>query len=49
MILNIYKIKGFKSQINGRLEALLLNGERVEVSRKYVKELKYRLGDNKNE
>jgi len=49
MILNIYKIKGFKSQINGRLEALLLNGERVEVSRKYVKELKYRLGGNKNE
>lgn len=40
MILNITKISEFKSLINGRMEAVLSNGEKVEISRNYVKALK---------
>ena len=42
-ILNIKKLKSFRTQFNGKLEAYLLNGERLEVNRHYVPELKERL------
>ena len=44
MIINIRKIKSVKSEINGRMTAELLNGEKVIIARSYVKELKERLG-----
>lgn len=44
MIVNIRKIKSVKSEIYGRMNARLLNGETVVISRSYVKELKKRLG-----
>lgn len=44
MIINIRKIKSVKSEINGRMKAELLNGEKVIIARSYVKELKERLG-----
>jgi DNA-binding LytR/AlgR family response regulator len=43
-ILNIRKIKSFSSAINGRMEATLINGERMIISRTYVPMLKQRLG-----
>ncbi len=43
-ILNVRKIRSFESSINGRMEAILLNQEKVIVSRKYVSELKQILG-----
>ena len=39
-ILNIKKLKSFRTQFNGKLEAYLLNGERLEVNRHYVPKLK---------
>ena len=44
-ILNIQKLKAFRTQLNGKLEARLLNGERLEVNRHYVPELKARLAE----
>lgn len=44
MIVNIRKIKNVKSGLNGRMNAQLLNGETVMISRSYVKDLKKRLG-----
>lgn len=44
MIINIRKIKSVKSEINGRMTAELLNGEKVIIARSYVKDLKERLG-----
>ena len=44
MIINIRKVKSVKSEINGRMTAELLNGEKVIIARSYVKELKERLG-----
>ena len=44
MILNMRKIKSVRAEINGRMTAELLNGERVIIARTYVKELKERLG-----
>lgn len=44
IVLNINKIKSFKSSFNGRIEATLLNGEMVEISRNYVPALKQKLG-----
>lgn len=44
MIVNIRKIKVVKSDYNGRMNAQLLNGEIVVISRSYVKDLKKRLG-----
>jgi DNA-binding LytR/AlgR family response regulator len=44
MILNITKIREFKSLLNGRMEAVLDNEERVEISRNYVPALKVMLG-----
>ncbi len=39
-ILNIEKLKGIKTLVNSKLEAMLLNGERVCVTRKYLKVIK---------
>lgn len=44
MIVNIKKIKFVKSDYNGRMNAQLLNGETIVISRSYVKDLKKRLG-----
>ena len=40
MILNIEKLKGIKTLVNSRLEAMLLNGESICVSRKYLKDIR---------
>ena len=42
-ILNINYIKSFKSKMNGKIEALLENDERVEIARHYVSYLKDKL------
>ncbi|MBU1093854.1 MAG: LytTR family transcriptional regulator [Firmicutes bacterium] len=44
IVVNYKKIKFFKSSINGRLDATLNNGDRVEISRTYVGNLKSLLG-----
>ena len=44
LIVNIKKIKAVKSDLNGRMNAQLLNGETVIISRSYVKDLKRKLG-----
>jgi Response regulator of the LytR/AlgR family len=43
MIVNLKKIKGVKSDLSGRMEATLLNDEKIVISRSYVKEIKRRL------
>lgn len=43
-IVNLIKIKSFKSTINGRMEALLLSDEKIEISRNYVASIKAMLG-----
>ncbi|MFP4478309.1 MAG: LytTR family DNA-binding domain-containing protein [Candidatus Izemoplasmatales bacterium] len=43
-IVNIKKIRSFHSTINGRMEGKLVNKERVKISRRYVKDLKAKLG-----
>jgi len=43
-IVNLIKIKSFKSALNGRMEALLLSGEKIEISRNYVATIKAMLG-----
>lgn len=45
-IVNTKKIKSFKSHINGRMEARLLNEDRIIISRMYVSKLKETLGGN---
>lgn len=42
-VLHLNKLHGFQTKMNGKLEALLSNGERLEVSRHYVASLKERL------
>jgi DNA-binding LytR/AlgR family response regulator len=44
VILNVSKIKSISPIISGRFEALLLNGEKIVISRQYVPELKKKLG-----
>lgn len=44
LIINISMITSVKSEMNGRMLATLINGEKLIVSRGYVKELKRRLG-----
>ncbi len=46
-ILNTSKIKTFKTSLNGRMEAILLNGEKLIISRKYVPSLKKSLRGGK--
>lgn len=43
MIVNIRKIRYVKSELNGRMNAQLLNGETIVISRSYVGELKKKL------
>lgn len=43
MIVNMKKIKSVKSELSGRMNATLLNGEEIVISRSYVKDLKRRL------
>lgn len=43
-ILNTQKIRSFSTSINGRMEATLLNKEKVIISRKYVPVLRQQLG-----
>jgi len=44
IIVNVSKISKIVPIFNGRLEAVLCNGERVIISRQYVPELKKKLG-----
>lgn len=44
MIVNIRKIRSVRGEINGRMQAELLNGEKIMISRGYVKDLKDKLG-----
>ena len=46
MIVNIKKIRSVRAELNARLSAELLNGERLIISRGYVKDLKKKLGVN---
>ncbi len=47
VVINYRKIKNFKSTFNGKLEACLINNDRIEISRRYVSVLKSVLGGNK--
>ncbi len=44
MIVNVSKISKIVPMFNGRLEAVLSNGEKVIISRQYVPEFKKKLG-----
>ncbi len=44
MIVNVSKINKIVPMFNGRLEAVLTNGEKAVISRQYVPELKKKLG-----
>ena len=44
LIVNTRKLKSFKSTINGKMEATLINGEMIKISRSYVPLLKEKLG-----
>ena len=44
MIINLKKVRNVKSQLSGRIDAMLINDETVVISRGYVKEVKRRLG-----
>jgi DNA-binding LytR/AlgR family response regulator len=49
-VVNLMKINSLKPALNGRLSAILFNGENVIIARKYVPELKVKLrGGNVNE
>ena len=43
MIVNLKKIKCVRSDLSGRMEATLLNDEKIVISRGYVKDIKRRL------
>lgn len=49
MLLNINKIYSFYPKLSGNLEALLTNKEKVIISRRYVSNLKNKLGMRDNE
>ena len=44
MIVNIAKIRSVAPSVNGRLEAKLINGEVVIISRQYVPAFKKKIG-----
>lgn len=44
MIINIKKIKSVRATINAKMECILLNDEKLEIARSYVKDLKLHLG-----
>lgn len=43
-IVNVLVIESVRSEMNGRMQVTLLSGDKLIVSRRYVKELKERLG-----
>lgn len=49
LLLNINKIQSFYPKLSGNLEALLINQEKVIISRRYVSNLKNKLGMRHNE
>ncbi|WP_124065919.1 LytTR family DNA-binding domain-containing protein [Clostridium sp. E02] len=49
MLLNFNQIYSFYPKLSGNLEALLLNQEKVIISRRYVAGLKRKLGMGENE
>lgn len=44
MLINIKKIKNMKPSISGRFEITMVNGEKLLVSRRYVADLKQKMG-----
>ena len=44
MLINIKKIDNMKPSLSGRFELTMINGEKLLVSRKYVRELKEKMG-----
>lgn len=44
IIVNLGKISSLRPALNGRFEAVLLNSEKIIISRQYVNDLKKRLG-----
>lgn len=44
MLLNLNKIHSFYPKLSGNLEAVLLNKEKVSISRRYVPDVKKQLG-----
>ena len=44
MLINIRKIENMKPSLSGRFEITMINGERLLVSRKYVSDLKKKMG-----
>ena len=44
MLINMKKIENMKPSLSGRFEITLVNGERLLVSRKYVADLKAKMG-----
>lgn len=44
MIVNLKKVKNFRSEIGGRMNAVMLNDEQIIISRSYVKDIRRRLG-----
>ena len=44
MIVNLRKVRNVSAEPGGRMVAVLLNDERVIISRNYVREIKRRLG-----
>ena len=46
-LLNLMKVKSIKPALNGRFSAILINGEEIIISRKYVPALKNTLKGNR--
>lgn len=46
-IVNVKKIRSFRSTINGRMETTLVSGDKLKISRMYVSQLKDMIGGNK--
>ncbi|MBQ1547822.1 MAG: LytTR family transcriptional regulator DNA-binding domain-containing protein [Lachnospiraceae bacterium] len=44
MLINIKKIENMKPSLSGRFEITMINGEKLLVSRKYVADLKEKMG-----
>ncbi len=46
-IINLHNLKSFRPLFNSKLEAMLDNGDLIEISRMYVKSIKTKLGTHK--
>lgn len=44
IILNLTQVEHYSPQMNGIMKAVLCNGKEVYISRKYLKELRYKIG-----